>query len=183
MVRTVVFAALLAVLAPAATAQVTVIGGGLAKDCYEAAKYGLLSQVAAEELCTRALEHEALNLNNRAATFTNRGVLRMRQGKLDAALSDYAASKRILPNSGPTWLNEGAAYILKQDYNSALVSLDRAIELESSDLYAAYYNRALARERTGDVEGAYYDFLKSKELNPDYKPTDEQLARFTVETN
>ena len=39
MVRTVVFTALLAVLAPAATAQVTVIGGGLAKDCYEAAKY------------------------------------------------------------------------------------------------------------------------------------------------
>lgn len=183
MVRTVVFTALLAVLAPAATAQVTVIGGGLARDCYEAAKYGLLTQVAAEELCTRALEHEALNLTNRAATFTNRGVLRMRQGKLDAALSDYAASKRISPNSGPTWLNEGAAYILKQDYNSALVSLDKAIELDSSDLYAAYYNRALARERTGDVEGAYYDFLKSKELNPDYKPTDEQLARFTVETN
>lgn len=183
MVRTVVFAAFLVALAPAATAQVTVIGGGLAKDCYEAAKYGLLNQVAAEELCTRALEHEALNLTNRAATFTNRGVLRMRQGKLDAALSDYAASKRISPGSGPTWLNEGAAYILKQDYNSALVSLDRAIELDSLDLYAAYYNRALARERTGDVEGAYYDFLKSKELNPDYKPTDEQLARFRVETN
>lgn len=183
MVRTVVFAAFLVALAPSATAQVTVIGGGLARECYEAAKYGLLSQIAAEELCTRALEHEALNLTNRAATFTNRGVLRMRQGKLDAALGDYAASKRISPNSGPTWLNEGAAYILKQDYNSALVSLDKAIELESSDLYAAYYNRALARERTGDVEGAYYDFLKSKELNPDYKPTDEQLARFTVETN
>jgi hypothetical protein len=33
------------------------------------------------------------------------------------------------------------------------------------------------------VEGAYYDFVKSKELNPDYTPTDEQLARFTVKTN
>lgn len=183
MVRTVVFAAILAALAPAAAAQVTVIGGGLAKDCYEAAKFGLMSEPAAEELCTRALEHEALNISNRAATFTNRGVLRMRQGKLDAALTDYTASKRISPDSGPTWLNEGAAYILKQDYNSALVALDKAIELNSSDLYAAYYNRALARERTGDVEGAYYDFVKSKELNPDYTATDEQLARFTVKTN
>ncbi|ABI77530.1 tetratricopeptide repeat protein [Hyphomonas neptunium ATCC 15444] len=183
MIRTVVFAAVLVALTPAATAQVTVLGGGLAKDCYEAAKYSLLSGPAAEELCSRALAHEALNLSNRAATFTNRGVLRMRQGKLDSALSDYASSKRISPDSGPTWLNEGAAYILQQDYNSALVSLDRAIELESSDLYAAYYNRALARERTGDVEGAYYDFVKSKELNPEYTPTDDQLARFTVETN
>jgi tetratricopeptide (TPR) repeat protein len=170
-------------LAPAAAAQVTVIGGGLAKDCYEAAKFGLLREADAETLCSRALEQEALNISNRAATFTNRGVLRMRQGKLDAALSDYASSKRISPNSGPTWLNEGAAYILKQDYNAALVSLDRAIELESLDLYAAYYNRALARERTGDVEGAYFDFVKSKELNPDYLPTDDQLARFTVQTN
>ncbi|PKP80042.1 MAG: hypothetical protein CVT79_16905 [Alphaproteobacteria bacterium HGW-Alphaproteobacteria-18] len=183
MVRTVVFTALLVALAPAAMAQVTVIGGGLAKDCYEAAKYGLMPGPAAETLCSRALEQEALNISNRAATFTNRGVLRMRQGKLDAALSDYAASKRISPNSGATWLNEGAAYILKQDYNSALVSLDQAIALESSDLYAAYYNRALAREHTGDVEGAYYDFVTSKELNPDYLPTDNQLARFTVKTN
>jgi tetratricopeptide (TPR) repeat protein len=107
----------------------------------------------------------------------------VRQVKLDTALSDYSASKRISPDSGPTWLNEGAAFILKQDYNSALVSLDRAIALDSIDLYAAYYNRALARERTGDVEGAYYDFVKSKELNPDYAPTDDQLARFTVKTN
>lgn len=183
MIRTVVFAAVLVALAPTAAAQVTVIGGGLAKDCYLAAKYGLMSEAAAEALCTKALEHEALNVSNRAATFTNRGVLRMRQGKLDTALSDYSASKRISPDSGPTWLNEGAAFILKQDYNSALVSLDRAIELDSIDLYAAYYNRALARERTGDVEGAYYDFVKSKELNPDYAPTDEQLARFTVKTN
>lgn len=183
MVRTVVFTAILVALTPAAVAQVTVIGGGMAKECYEAAKYGLMSGPAAETLCSRALEQEALNISNRAATFTNRGVLRMRQGKLDAALSDYASSKRISPNSGPTWLNEGAAYILKQDYNSAMVSLDRAIELESSDLFAAYYNRALARERTGDVEGAYYDLVKSKELNPDYTATDDQLARFTVKTN
>lgn len=183
MVRTVVFAAVLAALIPGAQAQVTVIGGGLARDCFEAAKYGLLSGQDAEELCTKALQHETLNLSNRAATYTNRGVLRMRQGKLDDALGDYAASKRISPNSGPTWLNEGAAYILKQDYNSALVSLDKAIELDSSDLYAAYYNRALARERTGDIEGAYYDFVKSKELNPEYAPVDDQLARFTVQTN
>lgn len=183
MVRTVVFAAVLVALMPAANAQVTVIGGGLAKECYEAAKYGLMSGPDAEKLCSRALEQEMLNLSNRAATFTNRGVLRMRQGKLDAALSDYAASKRISPDAGATWLNEGAAYILQQDYNSALVSLDKAIELDSADLYAAYYNRALARERTGDVEGAYYDFLKSKELNPDYTPTDDQLSRFTVQSN
>lgn len=187
MVRSVVLAVLLLAaslpLAAPANAQVTVIGGGMARDCYEAAKFGLGRPADAEAICTLALEQEALNVSNRAATFTNRGVLRMRQGKLDTALSDYAASKRISPNTGATWLNEGAAYILQQDYNSALVSLERAIELNTVELFAAYYNRAIAREQTGDIEGAYYDFLKSKELNPDFAQTDKQLARFQVTTH
>lgn len=183
MFRPLVLAALAALLAPAATAQVTVIGGGLARDCFEAVKFGLGSERDAEALCTRAIEHETLNMSNKAATFTNRGVLRMRMGNYDDALGDYALAKRLKPESGPTWLNEGAAYIFKQDYNSALVSLDKAIELESEDLFAAYYNRAIARENTGDIEGAYYDFVKSKELNPDFAKTDVQLARFSVTTN
>lgn len=183
MVHRVVFTAFLVAFAPAAAAQVTVLGGGLARECYEAAKFSLGRASDAETICTRALEHEMLNTTNRAATFTNRGVLRMRQGKLEGALSDYAASKRIQPLTGATWLNEGAAYILMRDYESARVSLERAIELDSSDLYAAYYNRAIVKEQTGDIEGAYFDFLKSQELNPDFGQTADQLARFQVETN
>lgn len=183
MFRSLILAACAAMLAPVAGAQVTVIGGGIARDCYEAVKFNLGKASDAEAICTRALEHEALNISNKAATYTNRGVLRMRQGNYDAALSDYATSKRLRPKTGATWLNEGAAYIFKKDYNAALVSLEKAIELDSQDLYAAYYNRAIAREHTGDLQGAYYDFVKSKELNPDYPATDRQLARFTVTTN
>ncbi len=183
MFRVFALAACAAVLAPLANAQVTVIGGGIARDCYDAVKYGLTQPSEAEEICTRALQLEALNVSNKAATYTNRGVLRMRQGDYDAALADYAISKRMKPQTGATWLNEGAALIFKKDYTAALVSLEKAIELNSEDLYAAYYNRAIARESTGDVQGAYYDFVKSKELNPDFPQTDRQLARFTVTTN
>jgi len=183
MVHRVVITAIIIALAPAASAQVTVLGGGLARECYQAAKFNTGRLSDAEAICTRALQQEMLNTTNRAATFTNRGVLRMRQGKLDSALSDYAASKRILPDEGATWLNEGAAYILQQDYEAARVSLERAIELESNDLYAAYYNRAIVREYFGDIEGAYYDFLKSQELNPDFAQTEAQLARFQLTNN
>lgn len=183
MFRILVLTAFTALTAPLANAQVTVIGGGIARDCYEAVKFNLMRASEAEDLCTRALELEALNPSNKAATYTNRGVLRMRKGDYDKALSDYAISKKMRPRTGATWLNEGAAYIFKKDYNSALVSLEKAIELESEDLYAAYYNRAIAREHAGDIEGAYYDFVKSKELNPDYANTDLQLSRFQVQTN
>jgi tetratricopeptide (TPR) repeat protein len=183
MYRALILAAAALSLAPLAGAQVTVIGGGIARDCYEAVKFNLSRPGDAEELCTRAIQLEAMNVSNKAATFTNRGVLRMRQGNYDAALADYATAKKMKPDTGATWLNEGAAYIFKKDFNSALVSLEKAIELNSEDLYAAYYNRAIAKENTGDVQGAYYDFVKSKELNPEFEATDRQLARFTLTTN
>lgn len=165
--------------APFATAQTIVLGSGLGKECYEAAKFGK-SAVRAENICTRALTEQTMTITNRAATFTNRGIVRMRAGKLDEALSDYATSKRMKPDVGATYLNEGAARILQGDYNTALDVLNTAIELDSEDLYAAYYNRAIARENTGDVKGAYFDFKKASELNPEFEKAQLQLRRFTV---
>lgn len=173
-------ASILALAVPSASAQVSVIGGGIARECYEAALLSNVSLSEGERICTRAIEAEVMKLENRAATYTNRGVLRMRAGKYDAALSDYAVAKNLKPELGAIWLNEGDAYIFLKDYANALASLDKAIELGSQDLYAAYYNRAIARENTGDVAGAYHDFQKSLELNPDFERTKWQLSRFTV---
>ena len=173
-------ASLLALATPAASAQVSVIGGGIAHECYEAALLSDVSPREGEQICTKAIEAEVMRLENRAATFTNRGVLRMRAGKYDAALADYAKAKNLKPELGAIWLNEGAAHIFRKDFQSALVSLDKAIELESQDLYAAHYNRAIARENTGDLAGAYADFQKALDLNPDFERARWQLSRFTV---
>ena len=177
---TLLAASFLAMAIPAASAQVSVIGGGIARDCYEAAFFANVSPQEGERICTKAIEAEVMKLENRAATYTNRGVLRMRAGKYDSALSDYAVAKNLKPDLGAVWLNEGAAHIFRKDFSSALVSLDKAIELDSQDLYAAYYNRAIARENTGDVAGAYYDFQKALELKPDFERAQWQLSRFTV---
>ncbi len=176
-------AAAVCLAAPLASAQVSVIGGGLAKECFDAAKYQRLSSTDGEKLCTRAIESESMKLSNRAATYTNRGVLRMRSSRFDAALSDYETAKRLSPGLGAVYLNEGAALILKGDFNTALTSLDQAISLNTNELHAAYYNRAIAKERTGDVEGAYYDYQKASELFPDWDLPGKQLARFSVVTN
>lgn len=165
--------------APLALAQSVVIGSGLAKDCYSAAKFGN-STARGEKVCTRAISEETMTLANRAATFTNRGILRMRAGKYELALSDYDRSKRMRPDVGATYLNEGAARILTQDYNGALVVLDKAIELNSVDLHAAHYNRAIAREKTGDIEGAYLDFKRAFEIDPTFERAEQQLERFSV---
>lgn len=180
--KTGLYAAALILLAPCAGAQVTVIGGGMAQDCYQSAKFSMSRFAEAEKLCTLALEQEALKVSDRAATYTNRGVLRMREGLLDEALADYAAARRMKPDAGATWLNEGAAHILGKNYIAALEALDQAIRLAPEDLWAAHYNRAIAREKTGNIEGAYDDFLKASELNPGFEASRIQLSRFTVTT-
>nr|WP_321362338.1 tetratricopeptide repeat protein [uncultured Hyphomonas sp.] len=181
MIRSALLAAsFLAIAAPAASAQVSVIGGGIARDCYQAALYGRASPQEGERICTKAIQAELMNTENKAATYTNRGVLRMRAGDYDAALSDYSTAKKMKPELGAVWLNEGAALIFRKDFDSALVSLNKAIELDSQELYAAYYNRAIARENTGDLAGAYSDFQKALELNPDFERAKWQLTRFTV---
>jgi len=166
--------------AETATAPVFVIGNGLGGECYQKTKNSYTRYRDAEAVCTRALREQALTRANRAATFVNRGVLRMREGKYDAALEDYAEATELQPNLGPAYLNEGAAHIYRKDFESALAPLNRAIELESIDLFAAYYNRAIARENTGDVAGAFYDFQKSLELKPNWELAQQQLTRFEV---
>lgn len=175
-------AAATALAAETASAQVFVIGQGLGGDCYQKTKSGFSNFRATEEICTRALREQAMTRKNRAATYVNRGVLRMREGQYDKALEDYSEATTLMPDLGAAYLNEGAAHIYLKDFDSAIAPLNRAIQLESADLFAAHYNRAIARENTGDVAGAYDDFQKSLELKPGWELAERQLTRFSVET-
>nr|WP_070959455.1 tetratricopeptide repeat protein [Hyphomonas sp. Mor2] len=174
-------AAATALVAEAASAQVFVIGKGLGGECYQKTKNNYTNFRAADEICTRALREQVMNRQNRAATYVNRGVLRMREGQYDDALADYAKAIDLTPELGAAYLNRGAAHIYQRDFDLALAALDRAIELDSPDLFAAHYNRGIARENTGDVPGAYDDFVTALALKPGWSLAERQLARFTVE--
>ena len=111
-------AAAAALAAQTASAQVFVIGQGLGGECYQKTKNGYVSFRSAEEVCTRALREQAMTKTNRAATYVNRGVLRMREGLYEKALSDYSQAKELTPDLGPVYLNEGAAHIYLKDFES-----------------------------------------------------------------
>jgi len=169
-------------LAGGASAQVFVIGTGLGAECYNKTQSSYASSKDAEDTCSRALREEAMTAKNRAATFVNRGVLRMRDGRYDQALSDYASAKRLQPELAEAFLNEGAALIYQQQFEAALVPLNKSLELGIKEEFAAHYNRAIARENSGDVPGAYADFKRALELRPDWELAKNQLDRFEVRT-
>jgi len=166
-----------------ASAQVFVIGDGLGAECYEKTRQAYHSFRQAEEICTRALREQTMSRTNRAATFVNRGVLRMRHGDYEQADMDYQKAIELQDDLGAAYLNRGASLIYQKQFADALPVLNRAIELGSSDLHAAYYNRAIVRENTNDTLGAYQDFQKALALKPGWELAQQQLDRFSVAGN
>lgn len=160
--------------------QVTVIGGGMAKDCYEAAETTRLTASEAIEVCDNALKFETLTRNDRVSTLINRGILHMRTGNYRYSMNDYETAIRLSPDKAEAYLNMGANYIYQEEYDLAKEVLDKAINLGTDDLFAAYYNRGIANERIGDITSAYWDFRKSLDLNPEFEIAERQLERFIV---
>jgi tetratricopeptide (TPR) repeat protein len=167
------------VFSNAASAAVTVIGGGLAEACSNAAITGK-SDRKFEVLCTRALDEEALSARDRAGTYVNRGVMKLRRANYDAAVLDFNQAVRIKPDMGEGYVNRGAASIGMHRYPEGLVDLNKGIELGVDEPAKAYYNRALAYEGLEDAKAAYFDYQKAVELSPEWTAPREQLVRFKV---
>lgn len=175
-----VAAALAASVTAPAQGAVTVIGGGLARDCYEAVEFVRVSNSDAIDICDRALEQEVLTRRNKAATYTNRGILYMREGRNDRALSDYSKSLSLMPLL-ETKVNLGAALYGLKRYTEALQVLNEGIATDSPDARATgFYNRALTYEKLGNVQAAYEDFRAALQVKPDFEAAQRQLSRFTV---
>jgi tetratricopeptide (TPR) repeat protein len=165
--------------AGAAQASVTVIGGGLAEACSKAALAGK-SDTRSEKMCTDALDTELLSPRDRAGTFVNRGVLKLRRTAFEAATKDFNAAISLKPDMGEAYVNRGAASIGEHRYAESLPDLNKAISMGVEEPAKAYFNRALAYEGLDDVKSAYFDYQKAVELSPDWDAPKTELLRFHV---
>jgi tetratricopeptide (TPR) repeat protein len=172
-------AAALCAAGEANAGAVTVIGGGLAQACSRAAIAGQ-SDVKFQNLCSTALETEMLDPRDRAGTYVNRGVMKLRKLAFADATRDFDRATKIKPNLGEAYVNRGAASIGDHRFADSLPDLNKGLELGIEEPAKAYYNRALAYEGLDDVKSAYFDYQKAVELSPDWQAPKDQLTRFTV---
>jgi tetratricopeptide (TPR) repeat protein len=172
-------ASLALAVAGGARAAVTVIGGGMAQACSDAAVGGE-KDLKFQEVCTQALETEFLNQRDRAGTYINRGVLRLRRGSYSEATSDFDQAVRIKPDMGEAYVNRGAASLGRRLYAESLPDINKGLELGVLEPAKAYYNRALAYEGLDDPKSAYFDYQKALEINPEWDAPRNQLVRFSV---
>jgi len=119
---------------------------------------------------------------NHAAALVNRADIRLRTEDYEGVVADSRAAVAVYRDLAQAYLNLGAGMIGLKHYQESLPFLDKAIELNGGDPERAYFNRGLAKENLGDIRGAYYDYRKALEINPDFKPANEQLTRFKIIT-
>lgn len=171
-------AAALGIPAASATAAVVTIGNPLALDCYNWAERRD-QRPDALDTCTRALK-EALDVDDRAATHVNRGVIRMIHRDLAGAEADFNAALALRPSLSDAWLNKGFLRVRTGDGSSALPFLERALQLRSRRPALAYYARGIAHEQAGNVRAAYADLVRARELEPGWSMPEQALARYSV---
>jgi tetratricopeptide (TPR) repeat protein len=173
------FGAMAMAFASQAQAAVTVLGNGLAHSCFEFAEFGGNTRDGITT-CTIAIEQSALDAKDRAATYINRGILKSHAGTADDALADYDQGLAIDSDLGEGYVDRGAAMIVLRRYDDALADLNKGIALGANRLQIAYYDRAIVQEALGNIRGAYEDYKKAAEIQPDFTLATEQLARFKV---
>jgi tetratricopeptide (TPR) repeat protein len=157
----------------------TTIGSGPAENCASVARAGGYGNIN-ENTCTEALEARDLVRRDQAATFVNRGIMRLRSGNYLNAIADFDSAIQLVPDMGEAYVNRGAASIKLGRFDASLMDLNRGLELGVDEPAKAYYNRALAYEGLDDLRAAYFDYRRASEINPQWQEPKTQLVRFTV---
>lgn len=164
-----------------ASAAVTIIGGGLARECFLAAEFRHERSMALD-VCNRALVAEPLKRRDRAATLVNRGIIHMHARDIERAIADYDAALAIMPGLAEAHVNRGIALLHKGGADQdAVTALTRGLELKPSRPEVAYYTRAVAFEILGDARAAFEDYQAAAAARPGWEEPIEQLKRFSVQ--
>ena len=172
-------ACFLGLAATSAQAQVIVLGNGIGSACWRAAEFGTGSMNEGFKMCTDALATTSLSLRDKAGTYLNRAVIRLRAGDNAGALADADQAIRII-DMGEAHVNRGAALINLMRPADALQAINTGIEKGTSKMHLVLYNRASAKFLTSDVRGSYYDYRMAADLRPDLPMLQSALTQFQV---
>jgi tetratricopeptide (TPR) repeat protein len=159
-----------------ANAVVLVLGGGAGSKCYATAEFG--DPFQAFDICTKALSDSEISVRDRAATYINRSVVRLRVHDWNGALGDTDLAISRVATLGEAYVNRGAALLNLNRPQDALADLNKAITIGLDKVHLAYYNRGLAKEKLNDPRGAYADYKKALDLDPTFTTAADELKRF-----
>ena len=115
--------------------------------------------------------------------FYNWGLINSAKGEYQQAIERYQVALDLVANNSQTEqaliLNDiGAAWIMLKNYDAAIASLDRVVELDPNSL-AGYFNRGCANHRQGNYQRGIADFTQVIALDANY--TEAYISRAILE--
>lgn len=129
--------------------------------------------------CTMAVKL-AISDSARAEVLNNRSVLLYARGEYGAALADNTAALKINDRMAEAIVNRGSIFLVQHRPQAAAANFDRALSFNPAHPEKVYFNRALAREDMGDLNGAYADYAQASKLAPQWEQPKREMTRFTI---
>ena len=154
-------------------------GDSKAEACFENAR--IASKISPGnrsmlEPCDYALDYSSLNLKDRAATFSNKGIILMSLGKYPESLMNHEKAVTLQPERPEIYVNRGNSYFFNRDYIMALDDYETARGLNVPQLHFVHFNMGLVLERMGKNQQAEAEYLEALEIEPGWDIAVNRLA-------
>jgi len=162
--------------------SVTVIGGdSLATECFQTSQIVAMTGSSSKEdldKCSNAVSHGKLNLRDLAATYVNRGIIKVALEDFSGGLADYETAIEILPSyAAEAYLNRGNIMLIAKRYNNAIEDYQEALKRDVNQPHVAVLNLGLAYEYLGDLEQAKRYYEEAITVIPEWPTAIEKLSR------
>jgi tetratricopeptide (TPR) repeat protein len=102
------------------------------------------------------------------------GLLEVRSGQPDSALSYFKEATALLPRYAEAWTNLALAYDHKRMYKEALLAFKTASELNPNNALI-YYDAGLTLGKIGRIREAAQFFQRALDLKPDFPEAKDKL--------
>lgn len=116
----------------------------------------------------------------RAEVLNNRSVLHYARANYDAALADNTAALKLDGHVAEAIVNRGAIFLVQHRPQAAAANFERALMFNPPHPEKVYFNRAMAREEMGDLNGAYADYAEAARIAPQWEQPKREMIRFTI---
>lgn len=129
------------------------------------------------EPCDSALDYGTLSLADRAATYSNRGIIRAASKEITQAMLDYEKAMSIRPETPEIYVNRGNAYFLNRDYAMALEDYEASLALGINQLHFVRYNMGMTYDNLGNLDLAEEQLKLALMIEPGWDLAEERLER------
>ena len=115
-------------------------------------------------LCNKLISQQSTNRKiDKEKWLFYKGVANFTSGSFGIALEDFDTLIKMNPSISDAFGMRGAVKTLSNDYELAILDLNKAIELEPNDGYMYFY-RGIVNKKLGKIDESCSDFIKSREL-------------------